>query len=712
MSAPEARRPDRRIDEWFTSATTIAGGVAALAGFVYFVGGMVMWLRFRTAGLPADQGVALMSREQLFVVGLRLMILPTLVTGTIAALLAYRAADAEGGARGTFGRAALAALACVAVLLPVWSFAVAGWPAQLAGLLVALVIVGGAGVAATIHARAADAPLARVPRWLPPAIACAAAALVLVLCLAVPGLEVHDELWARAAVAGAAIAAMFVPVVIIVARRLPRPPAAVWWVVAMLAVAVAVLAASSWWTHVAIMLGAAIAAGVLAALAAILRGGGPSTGLRRWTPALLAIAAVGLVVPWSFASATWPLGLAIVIGIWLLRGRRATGPDADGPAERRRRTVSMAVAAVVAAAVVSVGRQLDEPVQLLRAEVTYQETRETLEGAYVNATGDTVYVGDEAEGTIEAIPRDQIRRLSVGPPQERAPSPSLLSRILPGDERFSARPLEFWCDGERYNWLEAAKVCETQPEVAWTTPLHERFLDRLGMPVRVSCPAEARDVCRGWVLLRSRTDLVQGRFGVPRPLDIDPVRFAVGPRKITEVCLTLSAGQLELLRKAFGENAVPFETVLAEDAEGENVLRREYYGLLVGPGRIGDIEVDYSDCVPRLRLAHGIRGDDVTVTVRARPDARGITPWLVEGSIRLTATPGEARDGAGSERKSVEVGVEPLADGRAQFTPKLPPGDWVVIARYISVAGLPYDKPKSELAITVPRQRSRARRDA
>src|SRR5918992_79410 len=81
------------IENWLNRASVVAGYLAALGGFVYLVGGVVMWLRFRTADLPPDQGVALMSKEQLFVVGLRLMILPLLVAGLLVFVLALRMAS-------------------------------------------------------------------------------------------------------------------------------------------------------------------------------------------------------------------------------------------------------------------------------------------------------------------------------------------------------------------------------------------------------------------------------------------------------------------------------------------------------------------------------------------------------------------------------------------------------------------------------------------
>ncbi|HWI08125.1 MAG TPA: hypothetical protein VNT54_11480, partial [Solirubrobacteraceae bacterium] len=116
-----------------------AGAAAGTAAIVYVVGGMVMWLRFRKAGLPADQAVALMERQQLLVVGLRLMVLPALLTGALAWLVMRRRARRTVTLPDDLRTGLKAALAVVAValalLLPL-SFASATW------VLAALLVVG------------------------------------------------------------------------------------------------------------------------------------------------------------------------------------------------------------------------------------------------------------------------------------------------------------------------------------------------------------------------------------------------------------------------------------------------------------------------------------------------------------------------------------------------------------------------------------------
>ena len=559
-----------RIEAWLTTAGTIAGALAGLGGFVYLVGGLVMWLRFRTADIPADQGVAVMSREQLFVIGLRLMVIPLLITGTVALWLTDRATKGRHGASSAVKRVAIAAALLLLALALVWAFAVAGWPSGLAVLLDAVVLAG--GIAGVIAARLWRVRGAARPAlwWLAPLTFGTAVALTFVLCLAVPGLHVGGGAGPRLAVAGAALVAMLLPAALVFVDRWWRPSSlrllaalaaacavagwtlvagASWWVALILGIAALALAAAfareraldiaiiagaavvawsivlttPWWTRLAIVLGAVIVAAALAAATIAMRGsrrfGG---GWRRWwlVPAV-AVAAVGLIVPWSFASATWPLGLGLMVVVWLWRRRdlsdfsaerRETESDAF-ELERRRMLRYMAVTAVIAAGIVSLGRQLDEPVQLLHATVSFKEGAPDVEGVYLNSSGDVVYIANTS-GTIDAIPRSGVQQVEVGPPDERAPSPSLLSRIVPGERRFAARPLELWCDGQRYGWFEAGRVCETQPRVFWKTKEHHRDMDRLGMPLRVRCPLDPE---RGLPRLGDLRSLLHAAHGPRRP---------------------------------------------------------------------------------------------------------------------------------------------------------------------------------------------------
>jgi hypothetical protein len=674
MSTPASERGERRrIEELLTTVGTVAGALAGLAGFVYLVGGLVMWLRFRTADLPADQGVALMSKEQLFVVGLRLMIIPLLVTGTLAALLADRATNAR--AQRPVRWVATVGAAILAALLIVWAFAVAGWPPELAVALEVLAVAGGIGVLVLVSGRPADR------RW-PALVVAGSAVAIVVLCLAVPGLRL-DDVVAALCVAAGALLAMAAPAIVAAAPR-PRSPRWLWLGLAGAGLLIALIVTSGPWGRVAIALGAVVIVAAVGTANALWPGRmRVNARYAHWLPQVAAVIAVGLIVPWSFASATWPIGLGLLLAVWFWQRH----------ASARRLVRAMAAAAVVAAAVVSIGRQLDEPVQLLHATVTFKDGAvPDVEGAYVSTGGDSVYVGDQRRGTIVGIPRGEIRQVEVGPPDERAPSPSLLSRVLPGDRSFSVRPLEVWCDGERYAWTEGSRLCRTQPQLLWKTRLHYRDFDRLGAPVRVRCPRAARDVCRGWVLLESRDDYLFGPAGVPRPVVPRPVPFVVGAGKPTEVCLTLSGGQLRLLRREAGEKPVAFDAVVAHDREGETVLDRGYYGLLVGPSRVEPRPLGASDCEPRLRLTTAVSGRVATLRVSARPGARGITPWEVEGTIRFSAL--------GADGSVRLLGRRRLVRGEAVLERTLPPGRWIVNARYTSIAGIDHPEPVERATLT------------
>lgn len=109
---------------------TLAGAVAGTVGFVYVVGGAVMWLRFWRSDVPADQALALVPRTDLLVVGMRVLILPALAAGGLFLLLAKRANGRP--RRLTFGLLAIPGL--VLVLVVPLSFGSYAWPAAAVGL--------------------------------------------------------------------------------------------------------------------------------------------------------------------------------------------------------------------------------------------------------------------------------------------------------------------------------------------------------------------------------------------------------------------------------------------------------------------------------------------------------------------------------------------------------------------------------------------------
>ena len=57
-------------------AAAITAVLASTVGLLYVIGGTVMWLRFHEANLPADRAVALVPKNDLLILGLRVMVIP------------------------------------------------------------------------------------------------------------------------------------------------------------------------------------------------------------------------------------------------------------------------------------------------------------------------------------------------------------------------------------------------------------------------------------------------------------------------------------------------------------------------------------------------------------------------------------------------------------------------------------------------------------
>ena len=443
--APPAKREVRirsedakaAVEMW-TTVGQVAAAVAASAGFVYLIGGIVMWLRFREADLPADQAVSLMSRQQLLVVGLRLMVLPALATGVLAWMATSRTSPRD------------------------------------------------------------------------PAV---------------------DEPWHKTL------------------RRRVRE------VSMRHRVGVALLAA------------------------------------------LLLVLELGLPATW--ASLGWAAAAAMVIGVRLHQIRH--------PERHPKPRLTMALVAVAAAGLVSLARQLDQPVQLLSADVALDDGS-SRGGVFVSASGDDVFLGDTAMHKIVALPRTHVTSVTVGPPAERAPRPSLLSQIL-GSNDFSITPFEWWCNGERYSWGELGALCRTQLQLIDAS----RVLDDEHpsyAPVKVRCPPRATEGCRGSLRLVSRKVYRSGPASLPKHVTIGPVPLhtadvkagdTIPPGKTGYVCPQVSGNTRGLLRNVAADGddqptpTVQFQLIVSSDAAGNDVVRRTNYALTIPPPGEA-IRPNQSDC--------------------------------------------------------------------------------------------------------------------
>jgi hypothetical protein len=104
-----------RLGELAWQALPAVAGAIGVLGFVALVGGGIEWVRFWSAGLPADQAVRAMPREELVTIG-AVSLVGFMVAGLLVVLILY-VLDSDGSAtsintlRGLFGLAVVEMLA-------------------------------------------------------------------------------------------------------------------------------------------------------------------------------------------------------------------------------------------------------------------------------------------------------------------------------------------------------------------------------------------------------------------------------------------------------------------------------------------------------------------------------------------------------------------------------------------------------------------------
>ena len=417
----DSERVLQRVETAVTRIGAVAGAAAATVVLVAVVGGAVMWLRFRNAGLPADQAVALVPRADLIVIGLRLMVLPVAAAGVLSAGYAWwqrsRTREEGAGAEAAAGAAASAPIAVTACEPGGWAPAArrvttvngaggeardgAGGhvdsPAETVGTVngargdasdgAARPIGPPAETVATVNGMAADARHGAASPIGPPAETAAT-----VDGTRGDGWRRQEAAWMfsrRAAASG------------LMSRA--RPP-----------------------------------------LLRIL--------------AVLVVLALVLCVPFTAGALAWPLAAVL-----LLHHHRRVCRTCPRRPERGVPVARLAAAAMLAAALVSVARQVDPPVQLPSVHVV--ASGEAVDGTLVTANASTVALAPIGSRSIRVYRRSDVRELLVGPPLDRrAPGRSLLSRLLAG-RAWAATPLDVWCGGEHYSWWRLGAACRTQPAV-------------------------------------------------------------------------------------------------------------------------------------------------------------------------------------------------------------------------------------------------------
>jgi hypothetical protein len=68
------------------AAIGVAAGLLGLAAYVYLLGGLVMWLRFTAARVPADDAVRALDRNHLLAVGLKAFVFELILVGAVTGL--------------------------------------------------------------------------------------------------------------------------------------------------------------------------------------------------------------------------------------------------------------------------------------------------------------------------------------------------------------------------------------------------------------------------------------------------------------------------------------------------------------------------------------------------------------------------------------------------------------------------------------------------
>ncbi len=501
------------------SPTEILKGAGLFAGttaVVYVIGGMVMWLRFRKAGLPPDHAVALMERQQLLVIGLRLMVLPAVLTGALAWWLMHR--------RGARARA-------------------------------------------------------------------------------LPGAALRTR---------AVLKVALVVLAVLFALMLPFSFASATWVVAALAVVV-------YLRYELRPTGEKAAA--------------PSPARPPARPAPAEESPLRQVVRRLAAAASAVRSRVTRLGGYLPIRRRTA---------RQASPLVVTMLVVVVAALVSLGRQLDQPVQLLSASVSFTGEEQPIEGQYISADANQVFLG--IDGRVRAIPRSTIRDVSIGPPQERAPSSSIVSRVFGGvfdDDRFAITPFEWWCNGQRYGWGEMGKLCQTQLDLEGHP---SQDLVKNHIPVNVKCPSDAGEPCRGFMTLST-----EGRYQVgkslPRPVSFDaPVvpfgrqtEAAVSPGTSALVCVPVDPGQRGLLRnvRPVGATAIdktiPFDLTISADRAGRSVLRRTTYFVNIKP----EAQQSQSECSNLAKPAAATPSASCQATPASERSRRPLITCQVDAATHL-----------------------------------------------------------------------------
>jgi hypothetical protein len=312
-----------------------------------------------------------------------------------------------------------------------------------------------------------------------------------------------------------------------------------------------------------VMILPALAFGLLILVLARRNNGAPG----RLTLAALAVPGIVLVlvVPLSWGAYAWPIAAFALAAVW---SKLHTTPGIG-----RDVALRAAVAAMVAAALVSIARQLDRPVKLPSATLTFAPAaeREPVTGVLVNAGTDAIVLGFPGKGELRSFPRDRVQVVDIGPALDRrSPPRSLLSRLMGGDA-WAATPIELWCGGESYGWGRLGDMCRSQPVVDVG---HAEFRDG-AVRVRVDCPPHARSGCSGFFTLTTKDDFRVDDLSRAAPMRLGRTIFQVQRDSWVTVAVQIGDTELRCLRSRRGRY-VELRALLSTDLAGEGHLNGEH----------------------------------------------------------------------------------------------------------------------------------------
>ncbi len=268
------------------------------------------------------------------------------------------------------------------------------------------------------------------------------------------------------------------------------------------------------------------------------------------------------VVPFSPGALAWPLAALVLVLVWTRSLAAAYRPNgvSNFPLWRA------CAVAMLLAAVVSMARQLDHPVQL--PAVTVQVGHEPKQiGVLVSETGDEVAVGFPDIHSIRLFRSSDVTSLLIGTQLDRrAPSRSLLSRVL-GGAPWAATPVDVWCGGEHYAPWDIAKLCATQPVV---TGMSAESSATAGVEVR--CPRKAQPACSGFLTLDTAHALSVPSLGRKATAVVGTTSFQIPADTKLRVDVPVNAELRRIL--AAGANPVQLDAVASLDLAGGAVVAR------------------------------------------------------------------------------------------------------------------------------------------